>query len=85
MGTWGTGIFSDDFALDIKGEFCDKIADGISPADATAELMLNYKDDISDPDESSVFWFALAATQWKLGGTLGQVDPPRKNKNGAGC
>ena len=67
MGTWGTSIFSDDFAADIKGEFRDKIANGISPAVATTELISEYTEELDDPDEAIVFWLALAAAQWKLG------------------
>ncbi len=28
MGTWGNGLFEDDLALDIKGEFDRAVADG---------------------------------------------------------
>jgi hypothetical protein len=28
MGTWGVGVFSDDFAADIRGEWRDAIAEG---------------------------------------------------------
>lgn len=67
MGTWGTAIFSDDFALDIKSEFKDKIASDISPTDATNELIADYKDSLKDPEEASVFWLSLASAQWNIG------------------
>ena len=67
MGTWGTAIFSDDFASDLKSEFRDKIAFGKEPEEATQELINEYKDVLDDPEEASVFWIALAATQWNLG------------------
>ena len=67
MGTWGTSIFSDDFAADIRGEFRDKIGNGKSPELATSELISDYAEDLSDPDEACIFWLALAAAQWKLG------------------
>lgn len=67
MGTWGTSIFSDDLALDVKGAFKDKIAFGQSAVDATAELLIEYNDVIEDSDESCVFWLALSLVQWQLG------------------
>lgn len=67
MGTWGTAIFSDDLATDIKSDFRDKIAFGKSASDATKELVEEYQDSLADREESCVFWIALAATQWKLG------------------
>ena len=30
MGAWGTAIFADDLAADIKGDFRDLIGDGLS-------------------------------------------------------
>ena len=67
MGILGTGIFSDDLAADIRGDFRDLIGDGRTPAEATTILCTEYKESISDHDEGTVFWLALAATQWKLG------------------
>ena len=67
MGTWGTSIFSDDFALDIRGEFRGKIGYGKSPADATTELIAAYEEELTNPDEACIFWLALAAAQWKMG------------------
>lgn len=67
MGTWGTAIFSDDTASDIKNDFIDKIAIGKSPASATEEIIAEYNDTVMDDNESSVFWLALSATQWTLG------------------
>lgn len=32
MGTWGTGIFSDDLASDIREDFKELIGDGKSPS-----------------------------------------------------
>ena len=67
MGTWGTAIFSNDLAEDIKIDFRDKIGFGKSPQDATKELIFEYVDQDNDSDEVCVFWIALAAIQWKLG------------------
>jgi hypothetical protein len=66
VGTWGPGIFSDDVAADVREEFRDLIADGLTPAQATERLKGDYDGEL-DPDEVPVFLLALAATQWKTG------------------
>jgi hypothetical protein len=66
MGTWASGLFSDDLACDIRDEYRDYIANGKSDIDATETLLQNYKS-LSDKDEAPIFWLALAATQWSLG------------------
>jgi hypothetical protein len=38
MGAWGTAIFSDDTALDVRDEWRDAILDGLSAEEATAHL-----------------------------------------------
>ena len=73
MGTWGTAIFSDDLASDIKLRFRNKIGSGKSSKDATAELLDEFSEEVNDLDESSVFWFALASTQWSLGRLIEDV------------
>ena len=67
MGTWGPALFSDDLALEVKGDFKDKIALALSKEAATQELLEEYQEVLDDPDEESVFWLALADTQWELG------------------
>jgi hypothetical protein len=67
MGTWGVGIFSDDFAADIRGEWRDALADGVADAEATATLIARFRADALDPDEAVVFWCALAAAQSETG------------------
>ncbi len=63
MGTWGTGIFEDDTALDIKGTFEDSLADGLSVDAATQRVLVEYSEAFEDYDEASVSWLALASTQ----------------------
>jgi len=67
MGAWGTAIFSDDLAADIKGDFRDLIGDGLSGPEAVDRLTADYREALEDEHEAAVFWIALAAIQWKLG------------------
>ncbi|WP_109438675.1 hypothetical protein [Aquimarina sp. AU119] len=73
MGTWGTAIFSDDLASDIKSEFRNKIGLGKTSQEATNEILDDYVEEINDQDDSSVFWLSLASTQWNLGRLLDSV------------
>lgn len=67
MGTWGTAIYSDDLATDVRADFRELIGDGLTPGEATERLKAEYSLSLNDPDEMPVFWIALALAQWKLG------------------
>lgn len=68
MGAWGTAIFSDDLASDVRREYNLLISFG-KDNEETEEMLISYYRDILDknnPDEN-VFWFALALSEWKKG------------------
>jgi hypothetical protein len=68
MGTWGTGIFSDDNAADLREDYRDLIGDGLSSPEATDRLLAEWGSSISrEPEYAATFWLALAVTQWKCG------------------
>jgi hypothetical protein len=67
MGTWGTALFSDDTACDVREDFRDAIADGVAPSAATDKILADYAPDPADPPYAATVWLALAVTQWKLG------------------
>lgn len=73
MGAWGTGIFSDDFASDLKSEFRNHIGDGKTSEEATDLLLNEYSQEVNDYDNKSVFWLSLAATQWNCGRLIEKV------------
>ncbi len=73
MGTWGTSLFSDDTASDVRGDFRDYLGDGKSTEEATQLILKDYEGYVDDPDDGPVFWLALASTQWKLGRLLDWV------------
>src|SRR5262249_9543768 len=67
MGAWGTALFSDDTACDVRDDYLDLVGDGLSGPEATKALLKEWSNSLKDPDEAPVFWLALAATQWKCG------------------
>jgi hypothetical protein len=73
MGTFGTAIFSDDFACDIRDEFKELLGEGMSSEEATKFLIENNDEAESSEDEASVFWLSLAAVQWQTGRLLEEV------------
>lgn len=71
MGVWGTGIFQDDTACDLRDDYRDYLGQGLSGPAATERILADFKSSLADPSEAGVIWLALAATQWKLG----RLDP----------
>ena len=67
MGTWGTGIFSNDLASDVRGEYRELLEDGVPDAEATQEVLRRFAHAGTDPDNRVCFWTGLAATQMQLG------------------
>jgi hypothetical protein len=73
MGAWGTALFSDDTACDVRDSYLDLVGDGLAGPDATKRLLHEWSGSIADPDISPVFWLSLAATQWRCGRLESQV------------
>lgn len=67
MGGWGTAIFSDDLAADVRGDWRELLLDGRETEGAAEELLSSYQHAVEDPDDSVVFWLALAAAQMETG------------------
>ncbi len=66
MGTWGFGIFEDDFTLDIKDYYKQFKDEGVSVNQSVARLKKLYNDIILDedfgPDLEPLFYIGLAAS-----------------------
>jgi hypothetical protein len=66
MGTWGTGLFSNDMARDIRDFYRERIEDGIEDAEATrpgcekvATIVQRPGDDQANFPSYGVAWSAL--------------------------
>jgi hypothetical protein len=73
MGTWGTALFSDDTASDVREDFKRHVGDGLTAEAATALMVKEWGSALDDPDDGPPFWLALAATQWSLGRLVPEV------------
>ena len=65
MGTWGTGISSNDTFGDVYDEFFDYYNDGMSVKEISEELINLNWETLDIPEDANNFWFALALSQWK--------------------
>ena len=67
MGTYGPKLYQDDLAADVREQYIDRLHGGKTGTEITREMLDEYRTEIDDRDDASVFWFALANTQWELG------------------
>lgn len=67
MGTWGTRLTDDDFAMDIIDEYFERFDKGEEPSEIRRILEKTNVESINDPDEGHLFWLALAKAQWDIG------------------
>lgn len=67
MSSWDPGLYQDDIAAEVRDFYIDKLHRGKTGIEITQELLHNFSELLEDSDDSAVFWFALADTQWKLG------------------
>lgn len=67
MGMWGSELYQNDTALDVKDEFEELYNAGNPVQTITDKLTEEYKSIMGDAEEEPLFWWALADTQWKLG------------------
>jgi len=65
MGTWGTGISSNDTFSDIHEQFIDLFNEGLSVSEITKKLIRENQETIEIKEDSNNFWFAIALGQWE--------------------
>lgn len=69
MGAWGTGIYSNDTAADVK-EICKEIFPFVRVEEGNKIIFDEYKELLDQKfvdDDYSSFWYALADWQWNHG------------------
>lgn len=63
MGVWGTGIFTNDVACDVRSQFREMLANGKSPRMASQTILREWRPALEDVEDGPVIWLALAAVQ----------------------
>ena len=74
MGAWGTALFSDDLACDIRDHYRELVEDGIDDGVATQSTVEKFRSYLEESD--GVALLALAVTQSKLG----RLDPDIRDR-----
>jgi hypothetical protein len=72
MGNWGTGLFSNDCSSDVRDTYLGFLQDQLANQEAYQKTLEKFKEYIGD-EEEPLFWYALAATQWKVGRLVSEV------------
>lgn len=67
MGAWGTGIYSNDVAEDVKDTYIGLLKSGKSDDEALSALLGEYADELDDPEDELDLYFVLADIMWKYG------------------
>ena len=70
MGAWGTSLYANDTACDIKDDYIDKLKRGKDNEETVEIMMKEYSDVLKNEEEAPLFWFALANIQWDYGRLL---------------
>ena len=66
MGTWETGLYSNDLALDVRDDYREMLVFHYSHEEAVKRLVQEYELSEDDP-YNAAGWFALADCAWKYG------------------
>ncbi len=69
MGTWGTDLFADDVACDVRDHYRELVEDGVDDATATRQTVERFGAYLDEPD--GIALIALAVTQ----STIGRLEP----------
>ena len=65
MGTWGTGISSNDVYEDINYEFFELYNQGMEVSALTEKLIKENKELIDSHEDQNNFWITIAKSQWE--------------------
>lgn len=67
MGVWGTGLFSDDVACDVKEYYMNCLRKEMTADEAEAAAVEYFQEELADEDDGPVVVLALADTAWRVG------------------
>lgn len=65
MGTWGTGISSNDIYEDINYEFFELYNQGLKVPEITKKLISENQELINSREDQNNFWITIAKSQWE--------------------
>ena len=65
MGTWGTGIKSNDAFADVYEDFFERYNNGANPTEISEKVIEANSEILDIPEEANSLWFAIALAQWE--------------------
>ncbi|WP_127497399.1 DUF4259 domain-containing protein [Paenibacillus glycanilyticus] len=66
MGAWGTGIFDDDTTCDVRDDYFDLLAEGLTAEEASKSILNSYHEEFDDEEDLEVMtlvYLGLAGAQ----------------------
>lgn len=78
MGVWGSKLYENDCACDVRDTYREFLQDQSNHHEAYLKAMEQLKAYIGT-DEEPILWFALADTQWHLGKLMPEVQEKALN------
>ncbi len=66
MGAWGTGFWSDDYTMDLKNSYLDRVRRKVAPEEAVTQLVEEFQPE-RDEETGHLFWLTIALLQWEYG------------------
>ena len=67
MGTWGTGLYSDDTTCDVRDRYLLNLKAGLSSDDSCQDILDRHGDLLRNTETACLVYFALADTAWRYG------------------
>ena len=67
MGTWGTGLYSDDTTCDVRDRYVLNLKAGLSSDDSCQDILDRHGDLLRNTETACLVYFALADTAWRYG------------------
>jgi len=74
LGTWGTGLFSDDVACDIRDHYRQLLEDSVEDSAATRLTLEKFEQYLEEPDGVALVAFAVTQS------TLGRLEPDVRDR-----
>ena len=62
MGAWGTGLYQDDTAMEVREYYQELLKKGISNEESLDCVLEAFEEVLEDADDAPPFWFGLADT-----------------------
>lgn len=67
MSTWGIGIYDDDVSYEVREYYENALKSGMTSREAEDSTINYFHNEVLNPEDAPVFWFALSDIQWNYG------------------